>query len=76
MSVYGILYEDRRAGEAEYLRIVEELNDVLMAFAEVASMTLIEDHHYARMTYFFYMTAIPLLANSCIKFLNGGNNNL
>ena len=76
MSVHRILYKDRCASKAEYLRVVEELNDVLVAISEMASMTLIEDHHDARMTYFFYTTAIPLLTDSGIKFLNGGNNNL
>ena len=76
MSVHRILNKDRRARKSEYLRVVEELHDVLVAISEMASMTLIEYHHDARMTYFFYTTAIPLLADSCIKFLNGGNDNL
>ena len=76
MSVHSIFDKDRRARKSEHLRIVEELHDVLMAFAEMASMTLIEYHHDARMTYFLYTTAIPLLTDSCIKFLNGGNDNL
>ena len=76
MSVHRILYKDRRARKSEHLRVVEELHDVLVAISEMASMTLIEYHHDARMTYFFYTTAIPQLADSCIKFLNGGNDNL
>ena len=76
MSVHRILNKYRSTSKTEYLRVVEELYDVLVAISEMASMTLIEDHHDARMTYFFYTTAIPLLADSCIKFLDGGNDNL
>ena len=76
MSVHRILNKDRCASKAEYLRVVEELHDVLVAISEMASMTLIEYHHDARMAYFLNTTAIPLLTDSGIKFLNGGNDNL
>ena len=76
MSGHRILNKDRCASKAEYLRVVAELHDVLVAFSEMTSMTFIEDHHDTRMTYFFYTTAIPMLADSLIKFLNGGNDNL
>ena len=76
MSVYGILYEDRRAGEAEYLRVVEELNDVFMTFAEVAAVAFVEDHNDARMAYLLDATAIPLLADSGVELLYGCDDNL
>ena len=76
MSVHRILNKDRCASKAEYLRVVEELHDILVTFSEMASMTFIEDHHDVRMTYFFYTTAIPLLADSGIKFLYGCYDNL
>ena len=76
MSVYSILNKYRSTSKTEYLRVVEELHDILVAFSEMASMTFIEDHHDARMTYFLNTAAVPLLADSGIKLLNGGNDNL
>ena len=76
VSVHRIFNKDWCASKTEYLRVVEELDDVLVAFSKMASMTFIEDHHDTRMAYFLNTTAIPLLTDSCIKFLNGGNNNL
>ena len=76
MSVYSILNKYRSTSKTEYLRVVEELHDILVAFSEMASMTLIEYHHDARMAYFLNTTAIPLLADSGIQFLYGSNDNL
>ena len=76
MSVHRILNKDRCASKAEYLRVVEELHDILVTFSEMASMTFIEDHHDARMTYFLNTTAIPLLTDSGIEFLYGCYDNL
>ena len=76
MSVHRILYKDWCASKAEYLRVVEELHDVLVAFSEMASMTFIEDHHDTRMAYFLNTTAIPLLTDSGIEFLYGCYDNL
>ena len=47
MTVNGILYENRCASKAENLRVVEELDDVLMAITEMAAVALIENHHDA-----------------------------
>ena len=66
VSVHRIFNKDWCTSKAEYLRVVEELHDVLVAFSKMASMTFIEDHHDARMAYFFNTTAIPLLADSGI----------
>ena len=76
MSVHRILNKDRCASKAEYLRVVEELHDILVTFSEMASMTFIEDHHDARMTYFLNTTAIPQLTDSGIEFLYGCYDNL
>ena len=76
MSVHRILNKYRSTSETEYLRVVKELYDVLVAISEMASMTFIEYHHDARMAYFLNTTAIPLLADSGIKFLYGCYDNL
>lgn len=76
MSVHRILYKDRCASKTEYLRVVEELNDVLVAFSEMASMTFIENHYDTRMAYFLNATTVPLLANSGIQLLDGSDDNL
>lgn len=44
MSVHVVLHEDRRTCKAEQLRVIKELDDILMAITEMASMTFIEDH--------------------------------
>ena len=45
-----------------------------MAFAEVASVTLVKNHHDTGMTYGFYLGAVPCPADGSIEFLNGGDN--
>ena len=76
VSVHRIFNKDRCASKTEYLRVVEELHDILVTFSEMTSMTFIENHHDTRMAYFLNTTAIPLLADSGIKFLYGCYDNL
>ena len=66
VSIHCILSKDWSTCKAEYLRIVEELHDVLMTVSEMASMTFIKNHDYSGVTYFLNTTAIPLLADSGI----------
>lgn len=42
MSIHVVLHEDRRTCKAEQLRVVEELDDILVTVTEMASMTFIE----------------------------------
>ena len=44
MSIHVVLHEDRRTCKAEQLRVIKELDDILMAITEMASMTFIKDH--------------------------------
>ena len=75
MPFHRILYEDRRTSKPEHLCVVEELNNILVAISEMATMALVKNHYDARMAYFFYSTAVPLLSNSCIEFLDSGDDN-
>ena len=76
MSVNGILCKDRCASETEYLCVVEELHDVLVAIAKVTAMTFVENHHDTRMAYLPNAAAVPLSADCGIEFLYGGDDNL
>ena len=76
MSVNSILDKDGSTSETEYLRVVEELHDILVTFSEMASMTFIEYHHDARMAYFLYTTTVPLPTDRGIELLYGGDDNL
>ena len=75
VSVYSIFNEDGGACKAEYLSVVEELHDVLVAFSEMASMTFIENHYDAGMAYFLNTAAVPLFADSGVQLLYGGDYN-
>ena len=47
MSIHVVLHEDRRTCKAEQLRVIKELDDILVTVTEMASMTFIEDHDNA-----------------------------
>ena len=75
MPFHRILYEDRRTSKPEHLCVVEELNNILVAISEMTAMTLIKNHHNARMADFFDSATIPLLSNCCIELLDSGDDN-
>jgi len=76
MTINCILCKNRSSGKSEYLGIIEELHNLLMALPKVAAVALIEYHHDTRMAYRINLAAIPSFAYGSIEFLNGGNDNL
>ena len=51
MPINCIFCKNRSSGKTEYLGIIEELHNLLMALPEVATVALIKYHYDARMTY-------------------------
>src|SRR5690606_5475014 len=45
LSARSVFFKDGRAGEAEELRVGKELLDCLVVFAELRTVTLVEDEH-------------------------------
>ena len=76
MTIHSILGKNRGSCKAEYLSIVKEFHNLLMAIPEMAAMALIEYHHDTGMTNSLNLAAVPCLAYCGIKFLNGSNDNL
>ncbi len=76
MTINGVLYENRCSCKTEYLSVVEELDNVLVAVAEMAAVALVKNHHDTGMAYFLNATAVPLFADGGIEFLYGGDDNL
>ena len=76
MSIYGIFSKNRSTRKTEYLGIIKELHNLLMAVPEMTAMALVKYHHDTRVADSVYFVAIPCLANCGIQFLNGGDDNL
>ncbi len=47
LLIAGVLFEDRRASEAEQLCFREELLDGLVVLAELRAVAFVEDEHHA-----------------------------
>ena len=67
----GVLNKNGSAGESEYLEIAEEIDDVLVAFAKVATVALVENHDELLVPQFLNPLVVEVLLNGGIQFLDG-----
>ena len=70
--IFRILDEYRCTGKAEYLKVVEEIDDILMTFSEMASVTLIKNHHYLFVAHILNMSVVIVFCNRTIELLDSG----
>ena len=75
MLVDGILCKDGRAGESETLAVLEEVDNVFVAFAEVAAVALVKNHDDSLVFAVLYFLVVAVTGDGYIEFLNGGDDN-
>ena len=76
MSIDRIFSKNGSTRKTEYLGIIKELHNLLMAVPEMTAMALVKYHHDTRVADSVYLVAIPCFADCDIQLLNGGDNNL
>ena len=75
MLLLCVLGKNRSTRKAEYLQVLEEVNNVLVAISEVAAMTLVEDHHNLLVAHLLQMLIIVVACYCAIQFLDSCNDN-
>ena len=67
----GVFREDRCTGESEYLEVPEEVDDIAVAFSEVAAVALVENHHELFVPQVLNPLVVEVFLDGGIQLLDG-----
>ena len=76
LILLGILNKDRSSCKAEDLVILEEIDNILMTFSKLATMTFIKNHHNLLVPESLKMLIIIIFLYGTVQFLDSRYNDL
>ena len=71
--LFGILDEDRRTRKSENLQVVEEVDDIFVAVAEVTAVAFVENHYDFFIPNLLQMPVVVIFRDGTIELLNRGD---
>ena len=76
LILFGVLNKDRSSCKAEDLVILKEIDNILMTFSKLATMTFIKNHHYLLVPESLKMLIIIIFLYGTVQFLDSRYNDL